>query len=128
MKLTELDVTKDTAKGVKLADLKERKFKLAFGTELENKFCFKTKDSKSVTSGLHKFLERTVYKGLTITEVDKLFLRTKGPVKSELPVKEGQLEIMHYGFNNAPFRLFGFYDMNGYFNITKIDPKHETHK
>ncbi|WP_434121608.1 MAG6450 family protein [Salinicoccus roseus] len=128
MKLTDISAKKDTASGVRLVSLKERKFKLAFGTALDNKFCFKTKKSKQVTDGLHKFLEETVYKNLTITQVDNKYLRTKGPIKEKVSVQDGQLEIMHYGFGKSPFRLFGYYDNNGYFNITKIDPNHKTHK
>ncbi|EML6546728.1 MAG6450 family protein [Staphylococcus aureus] len=123
MKLTNVE-KKHTLKGSKLANYKTRKFKIALGTELENNFCFKTKKPKKVTDGLHKFLEYTVYKDLSITEVDKLYLRTKGPIKE----KRSQLEILHYGFDHSQFRLFGFYDNNAYFNIIKIDTDHKTHR
>ncbi|MRF37115.1 hypothetical protein GIJ44_20730 [Staphylococcus sp. KY49P] len=127
MKLTDLEEKKHTVKGAKLANYKSRKFKIALGTELENKYCFKSKKPKKVTDGLHKFLENTVYKNLSITQVDQLYLRTKGPVKEKFKTANSQLEILHYGFKNSQFRIFGFYDNNAYFNITKIDTDHKSH-
>ncbi|MFC6402322.1 MAG6450 family protein [Mammaliicoccus sciuri] len=129
MKLADLDSNKHTAKGKKLADLKSQKFKIAFGTELENKFCFDTNKPKKVTDGLHKFLKETVYKDLSISMVDQKYLRTRGNPKEK--VKYGtnsQLEIQHYGFDKNPFRIFGFYDDKGYFNVTRLDIDHKTHK
>lgn len=120
--------SKHTAKGTKLANYKSNKFKIALGTELDNRFCFKSKKPGKITDGLHKFLLNTVYKDLSITQVDQLYLRTKGPVKEKMKTSNSQLEILHYGFNNSQFRIFGFYDNNGYFNITKIDIDHKTHK
>ncbi|AKS69374.1 hypothetical protein RN70_07640 [Staphylococcus schleiferi] len=127
MKLTNVE-NKHAAKGIKLANYKSRKFKIALGTELENNFCFKTKKPRKVTDGLHKFLEYTVYKDLSITEVDRLYLRTKGAIKEKVETKYSQLEILHYRLEKSQFRLFGFYDNNAYFNITKIDIDHKTHK
>ncbi len=100
MKLTNVE-NKHAAKDIKLANYKSRKFKIALGTELENNFCFKTKKPRKVTDGLHKFLEYTVYKDLSITEVDRLYLRTKGPIKEKVETKYSQLEILHYGLEKS---------------------------
>lgn len=132
MKLTNIK-PKDTAKGSKLAGYKSKQFKIAFGTELENKYSFKTRKARNLAEGMHKFLECTIYKELTITEVDELYLRTKGEVKEKTKYDKNnkhnnQIEIQHYGFKRDAFRLFGFYDNNAYFNITKIDTDHKTHK
>lgn len=131
MKLTDIKSSKHTATGVSLANLKSRKFKIAFGTELENNFCFKTNKGNKLTEGMHKFLTNTVYKNLTITEVDSLYLRTKGKVKEkrsfDLNDSSNQLDILHYGFKRDTFRLFGYYDENGYFNVIRIDIDHKTH-
>lgn len=130
MKLANLDINEHTAKGKKLANLKSQKFKIAFGTELENKFCFDTNKPQKVTDGLHKFLKETVYKDLSISTVDNKYLRTRGKPKEKIKygTNNSQLEIQHYGFNNSTFRIFGFYDDKGYFNVTKLDIDHKTHK
>lgn len=123
-KLTDLNNT-HTAKGSKLANIKNLQFKLAFGTELDNNYCFYTKKPKDLTNELHKFLKETVYKGLTITEVDSLFLRTKGKIKEKLNDK---VDLIHYGKNRSKFRIHGFYDRQGYFNVVKLDIDHRVHK
>lgn len=129
MKLANLDIGKHTAKGKKLANLKSQKFKITFGTELENKFCFDKKKSKKVTDGLHKFLKETVYKDLSISTVNQKYLRTKGNPKEKIKygTNSSQLEIQHYSFDNSPFRIFGFYDDKGYFNVIRLDIDHKTH-
>lgn len=129
MKLANLDINKHTAKGKKLTNLKAQKFKIAFGTELENKFCFDTNKPKKVTDGLHKFLKATVYKDLSISTVDNLYLRKIGNPKEKMKFgpNNSQLEIQHYGFERNQFRIFGFYDDKGYFNVTRLDIDHKTH-
>ncbi|ULG71162.1 MAG6450 family protein [Macrococcus brunensis] len=81
---------------------------------------------------MHKFLSATVYKDLTITQVDSLYLRTKGKVKEkvsyDLNDPKNQLDLLHYGFDRDKFRLFGYYDEKAYFNITRIDIDHKSHK
>ncbi|PTK88619.1 MAG6450 family protein [Staphylococcus gallinarum] len=122
-KLTKLK-SEHTAKGTKLTNLKSRVFKLAIGTELEPKYCFDTNKPKDLTKELHNFIKETVYKGLTITEVDNLFLRKKGPVKE----MKNNIEILHYGKDRKQFRIHGFYDDKGYFNILRLDLNHKYHK
>ncbi|ULG71163.1 hypothetical protein [Macrococcus brunensis] len=51
MKLANIKADKHTASAVPLTNLKSKKFKIAFGTELENNYCFKTKKSKNLTDG-----------------------------------------------------------------------------
>ncbi|MPM89966.1 hypothetical protein SDC9_137081 [bioreactor metagenome] len=103
----------------------EAKFKLSIEHALHNNFCFKKLNRSSLLQ-LDNFIDETVDKGLTISQVDNLFLRKRGP-KEQKTIKGSTQEIMHYGKDRNPFRIFGYYS-NGYFVLTKIDPNHETHK
>ncbi|MBN2959205.1 MAG: hypothetical protein JTJ17_06050 [Streptococcus gordonii] len=110
--------------GTRLTNSKnETPFKLAICEQLDNKFCFKNLTSEDIKS-LHRFIDDTVGKSLTISKVDNLFLRTKGTVTQNINGRD----VVHYGKNNNPFRIFGYYNQDGYFNITRIDPKHKTNK
>lgn len=106
----------------KLANVKKL-FKLAISEQLENKYCFKDLRPEDIKT-FHNFLDETVGKGLTITEVDSMFLRTRGGVKQEINGRD----VVHYGKNRQAFRIFGYYNQDGYFTITRIDPKHKTNK
>ena len=52
-------------------------FRIVFEVELDNGFELKDMREKHIQD-FHKFLSDTVYKGLTISQVDKLFLRKQG--------------------------------------------------
>ena len=73
---------------------------------------------------LHNFISQTIGEKLTITEVDKLYLRTKGGVRQDI----NNEDVIHYGKDRTQFRVFGYYNSENYFNITRIDPKHKTNK
>lgn len=64
---------------------------------------------------------------MSITQVDDLFKRKKGP-KEEITVNGQKFELIHLGKDEKPFRVFGYYNPEDCFVITRIDPKHETHK
>ena len=52
-------------------------FKVALEDNIDKKYCFsKLKENHIKT--FQRFLDQTVYKQLTISETDNLFLRTKG--------------------------------------------------
>lgn len=104
----------------------EVKFKLSIEHALHNNFCFK-KLNKDNLMQLDRFIDETVEKGLTISEVDNLFLRKKGP-KEQKEIKGIKQDIVHYGKDRNPFRIFGYYSPHGYFVLTRIDPNHKTHK
>lgn len=118
-----------------LTKVKRKKFKIAFGTRLDNNYCFKSNSPNNNAKEFQKFLEETVYKGLYISDVEDLFKRKRGPkdkavlnVNDEDTNEDVEVEILHFGKDRKPFRIFGYYDKNKYFNVTKIDPKHNAHK
>lgn len=98
-------------------------FKIAICEQLDNDFCFK-KLKPSDLKEFHNFIDETVEKKLTISQVDALFLRKKGDIKQDINGRE----VFHYGKDRKPFRVFGYYNEDGYFNVTRIDPKHKTNK
>ena len=101
-------------------------FKIAFSERLDNNYEVKDMRFADITE-FHKFLSDTVYKGLTISEVDKLFLRKQGLGDAPAIVSDGK-ELLHYGKDMNPFRLFGYYNKDGYFVVCRIDGRHKTHK
>lgn len=125
-KLTNLNGSNKIARG---SVLDKQSFYFKFGIEvpLNSKYNF-SKLNKSGLKALDNFIKETVGKRLTISEVDKLFLRTKGPVKSIENVYGNKQEIVHYGKSNKPFRIHGYYNDDGYFIMYQIDPKHQKHK
>lgn len=112
-----------------LLDRRSVPFKMCIQESLDNKYCFKSLDKTSLKE-LDTFISQTVSKGLSITEVDNLFLRTKGqgPKYEEKTINGIQRQVYHYGKNRNPFRIFGYYNEEGYLVIHRIDPKHKTHK
>lgn len=102
-------------------------FRIAIDDSLENRYCFKDLKGEGIKS-FHSFIEETVGKDLSIGTVDDLFLRTKGPVKEKMTVHGSERDVIHYGKDRKPFRVFGYYNQYGYFVLTRIDPKHKTHR
>lgn len=111
--------------GIKLARAQDRPFRLSFSEYLDNGFEIKDMSRNHLTE-FHKFLSDTVYKELTISQVDQLFLRKRG--MSAVPLKRGEEELIHYGKDRNPFRLFGYYNQDGYFVICRIDGNHRTNE
>ena len=101
-------------------------FKIAFEVKLDNGFELKDMREKHIQD-FHRFLSDTVYKGLTISQVDKLFLRKQGLSNAPSIISNGK-ELLHYGKAANPFRIFGYYNSDGYFVICRIDGAHETNK
>ena len=101
-------------------------FRIAFEVKLDNGFELKDMTLKHLTE-FHRFLADTVYKGLTIAEVDKLFLRKEGLSNAPSVTSHGR-ELLHYGKASNPFRIFGYYNDELYFVICRIDGSHQTHK
>lgn len=104
-------------------------FKMCIQESLDNNYCFKCMDKASLRA-LDSFITETVDKRLSITEVDSLFLRTKGHGQNyeEITINGITRQVFHYGKNRNPFRIFGYYNEEGYLVIYRIDPKHKTHK
>ena len=102
-------------------------FKIALESKIDKGYCFSKLKEKHLKD-FQNFLDQTVYKNLTISEVDKLFLRTKGKVKSVQKICGVKRDVVHYGKDKKPFRIHGYYNDDGYFVIYKIDPSHSVHK
>jgi hypothetical protein len=112
-----------SSKGASLTTLQNIPFKISISRQLDNNFAFKDLKPADLKA-LHNFISQTIGEKLTITEVDKLFLRTKGGVTQNI----NNEDVIHYGKDRTKFRVFGYYNSENYFNITRIDPKHETNK
>ena len=101
-------------------------FRIAIETKLDNGYEFKDMTQAHVKE-LHRFISDTVYKGLTILEVDKQYLRKEG-LSDAPPVKyKGDIELIHYGKDRNAFRIYGYYNADNYFVICRIDGAHQTH-
>ena len=112
-----------SGKGTLLTNSKNVAFQILISRQLDNKFAFKDLNPEGIKA-LHSFIDDTIGKKLTITEVDKLYLRTKGGATQEI----NNEDIIHYGKDRTKFRVFGYYNSENYFNITRIDTKHKTNK
>lgn len=111
--------------GIKLPRPQEALFRISISERLDHGYEIKDMENSHIKE-LHKFIADTVYKRLTISQVDDLYLR-----KQRLGVKPTNCageELSHYGKDGNPFRLFGYYNQDGYFVISRIDGKHKTHR
>lgn len=107
----------------------EMKFKLCIQENLDNKYCFTClKKQSAALVDLDYFISETVHKNLSISSVDKLYLRKKGTIKTIEVVNGKEREVVHYGKDMTKFRIHGYYNDDGYFVIHRIDPKHKVHK
>lgn len=113
-------------KGTRL-DKRQVTFKIALENDLHNDYSFRQLKGDSIKN-FQRFLDETVYKGLTITQVDSLYLRTKGPVKESCEINGEKRDIVHYGKDRNPLRVHGYFNEKNYFVIYKIDPKHNVHR
>lgn len=117
---------KPNQKGIKLTQRRKIPFKISIEESLDNKYCFKKLKGNSIQE-FHRFIEATVGKGLSITEVENMYLRTRGKVKETIKVNGIERDVIHFGKNRNPFRIFGYYNQD-YFVLNKIDPTHKVHK
>ena len=102
-------------------------FRIAIEVKLDNGYEFKDMTQEHVKE-LHRFISETVYKGLTILEVDKRYLRKEG-LSNAPPVKyKGDIELVHYGRDRNAFRIYGYYNSDNYFVICRIDGSHQTNR
>ena len=101
----------------------EEEFRIAIEEKLENGFEIKDMD-KSDVDNLHRFINETVGKRMSISQVDHRYLRKKDSNLNDA----GGKNIIHYGHDGSTFRVFGYYNNAGYFVLTRIDGKHKTHR
>lgn len=118
----------DTSKASPLVDKENSsvKFKVAITETLQNGYSFKDLKSKDVKS-FERFVSETVGKDLSISQVDDMFLRRHVKPMNEIEINGRKRNIIHYGKDRKKFRIFGYYDDNGYFVLYKIDTEHKTH-
>lgn len=117
---------KPNRKGIPLTKRRKIPFKISIEESLDNKYCFKKLKGNSIQE-FHKFIEATIGKGLSITEVETMYLRTKGTVKETIKVNGIERDVIHFGKDRNPFRIFGYYNQD-YFVLNKIDPTHKVHR
>lgn len=113
-------------RGTVLTRNRDKSFKLSIEIPLHHKYCFQFLNKKDLLA-LDKFIDETVGNNLTISEVDKLFLRTKGKPFSKENINGTVQKVVHYGKNKKSFRIHGYYNED-YFVIYQIDPQHKKHK
>lgn len=124
-----IELTKTSSEHVSsgvLTNKKVQTFKFALTGSLDNKFCFKKLKESQIVQ-FHKFIDEILSKKMTISEVDKLFLRTRGPVE-KINIFGKTRTIQHYGKDNTKFRIHGYFNSESYFVIYQIDPGHKKHK
>lgn len=111
--------------GSQLTTRNQIPFKISIEHSLENGFCFKDLKQSNIKE-FHTFIEETVGKNLSITQVEKLYKRTRGP-KDTIRINGTDYELVHLGKDRKAFRVFGYFNRD-MFVLSKIDPKHKTHK
>ena len=102
-------------------------FRVALEVKLDNGYEIKDMTQEHVKE-LHRFISDTVYKGLTILEVDELYLRKEGLSDAPALKYKGDIELVHYGKARNAFRIYGYYNADNYFVICRIDGSHQTHR
>lgn len=122
-----LSNNKPMREGGSRLDRRTATFKIALEDYMHGNFNFGKMDS-SGRKDLQAFLDKTVYKQLNISTVDRLYLRMKGTIREKAVINGINRDIVHYGFNRSTFRLHGYFNELDYFVIYKIDPKHKVHK
>lgn len=115
---------KTNATGASRLDTRSMPFRVAIEEQLENGYTFKDMTKDGLTH-LHRFLEETVGKKQSITDVEKRFKR-KGDGET---VRRGneEYEVIHLGKNGNRFRIFGYYSGTD-FILLRIDQNHSVHK
>jgi hypothetical protein len=96
--------------------------------KLDNKYDFGDMKQKGIKD-FHRFIQNTVGKSLSISDVDSLYLRKRGLSKTLVrqTIDGVERDIFHYGQDRQPFRIYGFYG-DEHFVITKIDCNHSTNR
>ena len=122
-----LSNNKPVREGGSRLDRRTAAFKIALEDYMHGSFNFGKMDS-SGRKDLQTFLDKTVYKQLSISTVDRLYLRMKGTVREKAEINGISRDIVHYGFDRSLFRLHGYFNELNYFVIYKIDPKHKVHR
>lgn len=94
---------------------------------MDNKYSFAKLKPEAIKM-LDKFIADTVGREMTISQVESEFLRKKGKVSEKEVIAGVERDVFHLGKDRNKFRIFGYYNEDGYFVIHRIDPKHRYHK
>lgn len=120
-----LDNKRVKSSGTRL-DNSATKFKISIHHDLDIDFSFNNIQKNNGHKEFHNFICKTVGKNLTITQVNNLYLRTRGKGRT-LRIGDAEFLEVHYGKDNSAFRIFGYHHL-GDFILTRIDTNHKTHK
>ena len=112
-----------------ILDRRSAPFRLAIERQLDNGYSFKDLRRGGI-GDFHQFIEDTVGAGLSVTEVEKLYLRKQNLKKEHaetISVNGEERQILHFGKDRKSFRLFGYY-AGVDFVILRIDCNHKSHR
>lgn len=101
-------------------------FKMAIETPIEKHYCFDKLHNNSGHKEFQRFIDETVGKNLTISMVDDQFGRSNDTT-DKYKIGDVELQVFHYGKDRKAFRVHGYYNINGYFVILKLDTNHTVH-
>ena len=73
-----------------------RPFKIAFERQLDNGYEIKDMTAERLKE-FHRFIRDTVYKNLTISEVDKIYLRKEGLSNAPAIISKGRELLLQCG-------------------------------
>lgn len=120
-----LTAVQNESKPLTFNDNRSVLFKLAIVEVLDSAFSFKKLKTQDIKQ-FSQFVSKTVGKKLTISTVEKLFLRTGGPngPKSSENFHGVKRDMFHFSNGTRDFRIHGYYQLD-YFVITRIDPHHK---
>ncbi|GAX07992.1 hypothetical protein IWT5_01143 [Secundilactobacillus silagincola] len=101
-------------------------FKVAVTEVLQSPYTFAKLKPQDI-KGFSQFLKKTVGRNLTISEVEKEYLRTGGPhgAKNEEIINGIKQNVYHFSNGERDFRIHGYYNTDAYFCLCRIDPHHK---
>ncbi len=108
---------------------KEIVFKFAIVNKLDNGYDFKSLDLDGLKK-FNNFVNDILEKKMTISQVEKTYMRKRFKPLVKRHIKEQDMDVkeIHLGKDQQKFRLFGYFNENNYFVLTKIDSKHDFNK
>ena len=101
-----------------------QKFKLSIEVMLDSRYDFKKLKPTDLRQ-LQLFIAKTIGRQLTVAQVETLYLRTNGGAKHHEQFDQGWYEMLHFSNGARDFRIHGFYNVDGYLVLTRIDPHHQ---
>lgn len=118
--------TPDEATTPQRLDTSKVYFKMAIETSIEKNYCFDKISNNQGHKEFQRFINETVGKKLTISSVDELFGRPDDKADKH-SIGDTEFNVVHYGKDAKAFRVHGFYNIQGYFVILRLDTNHKVH-